>query len=121
QGPMPGGYAPMPGGNVPYGAPPPQQQQGMNGFAIASLIFGVIGGCFLSVIFGVVALNQIKKRGQRGRGLAIAGLVLSAIWVVVVVIGVVVSAGSSGHRDSAGEVDKGGSQSVGKLRDGDCV
>ena len=40
----------------------PEQPQKTNGFAIASLIFGIIGGVLLSVIFGFVALSQIKKR-----------------------------------------------------------
>jgi len=53
-----------------------------NGFAIASLICAVAWfmwfGSALGVVFGHVALRQIKAGGgvQRGRGLAIAGLVL---------------------------------------------
>jgi hypothetical protein len=65
----------------------PPQPQKTNGFAIASLIFGIIGGVLLSVIFGFVALSQIKKRNERGRGMAIAGLSLSGAWVALICIG----------------------------------
>ncbi|MBF6176271.1 DUF4190 domain-containing protein [Nocardia blacklockiae] len=119
QGPPPGGPAPMPGGN--QFAPPPQQQ-GTNGFAIAALILGILGGvCGLAIVFGVIALVQIKKTGQRGRGLAIAGLALTTVWIAVGVIGAVAGVTSSSHRDSSGEVTSGGSESVTRLREGDCI
>jgi prolipoprotein diacylglyceryltransferase len=66
----------------------PEQPQKTNGFAIASLIFGIIGGVLLSVIFGFVALSQIKKRNERGRGMAIAGLSISGAWVALICVGV---------------------------------
>jgi hypothetical protein len=68
---------------------------GTNGFAIASLILGLLGVVLLSVIFGIIALVQTKRRGQSGRGMAIAGLVLSGLWTVLfvglIVLAVVVS------------------------------
>lgn len=74
----------------PYGAVAPAGSGKTNGFAIASLIFGIFGGILLSVIFGIVALSQIKKRGDKGKGMAITGLVLSGVWTVLAcVIGVV--------------------------------
>ena len=85
--------------NVPYGMRgqsfdpfgTPGRRRGVSGFAVASLIFGLIGGVLLSVPFGFVALGKIRRTGQRGKGMAIAGLVLSGLWVVclaVVVVGV---------------------------------
>ena len=64
-----------------YGAPPPRP--GTNGFAITSLILGVIGGSILSIIFGIIGLVQIRNRGQRGRGLAITGITLGCVWLVI--------------------------------------
>jgi hypothetical protein len=67
---------------------------GTNGLAIAALVLGICGFLFvtavLAIIFGGVSLHQIKSTGntQRGRGLAIAGLVLGAIWVLLFVFGV---------------------------------
>jgi hypothetical protein len=63
---------------VPYGYPPPET----NGLAIASLTAGILWlgwlGSIAAVIFGHVALAQIKRSGGRegGQGLAVAGLVL---------------------------------------------
>jgi hypothetical protein len=90
----PGGpYAPPPGQYAP--AYPPPQRTGTNGFAIASLIFGLIGGVLFGVIFGIIALVQTKSRNQGGRGMAIAGLVLSGVWTLfiaaIIVIAVVTS------------------------------
>ncbi len=69
-----------------YGAPPPQQT---NWWAVVSLIFGVLGGVLVSVICGIVGLNRARQ-GHGGRGLAIAGLVLSALWVLGIVAAVVI-------------------------------
>lgn len=72
----------------PPGYQPPPQAQGTNGFAIAALVFGLLGGC-LALIFGPIALSQIKKTGQQGRGMAIAGMVAFGVWLVIgVLIGV---------------------------------
>jgi hypothetical protein len=72
-----------------------------NGLAIAAMILGILWlywiGSILAVIFGHVALSQIGKSGgtQQGRGMAIAGLVLGWVGVGVLVIVLLVAAGSS--------------------------
>jgi uncharacterized membrane protein len=55
-------------------------------------------GSLAGLILGFVALNQIKKRDEGGRGLAIAGVVLGILGLVVLVIGIIGAAtnGSSG-------------------------
>jgi hypothetical protein len=67
-------------------APPPEQRRsdGTNGWAVAAFILGILGGTILSVIFAIVALVQMKGRRQRGRGLAIAALVVSGAWIAVI-------------------------------------
>jgi hypothetical protein len=73
----------------PYGSPPaPPPAQG-NGFAVASLIFGLIGGSLLGLIFGFIGLSKAKKIGGKGRGMSIAGIILSVVWLAAS-IGVVV-------------------------------
>jgi hypothetical protein len=67
-----------------------------NGFAVASLVLGIVGvgACFfvvpslLAVIFGAVALNQMKHQpaAYSGRGMAIAGLVLGLVGVALFVL-----------------------------------
>lgn len=68
-----------------YGYPPYHPPAGTNGLAIASLVLGLIWiywiGSILAVIFGHVALHQIKQNGQEGRGLAIAGVVLGYVGI----------------------------------------
>jgi hypothetical protein len=58
-----------------------------DGFAVASLLLGVFGitiiGAILSINFGIMALRRVRRTGQPGRGMAIAGLILSAIWLLV--------------------------------------
>jgi hypothetical protein len=70
-----GSYTPRAEPGPPSGQP--------NGFAIAAFVLGAIGGTILSAILGIIALRQIRDTRQRGRGLAIAGLVFSAFWAVV--------------------------------------
>ena len=68
-------YYPTPG---PYAAP----VRSTNSFAIVSFVLSFFGIVGLSVIFAIVALCQIQTRYQ-GRGLAIAGLAISAAWAVI--------------------------------------
>jgi hypothetical protein len=59
--------------------------------AVASLVCSLFGwlcvvGPIVGLIFGFIALGQIKQTGQRGRGMAIAGIVIGAIAIVLVII-----------------------------------
>ncbi|WP_019631627.1 DUF4190 domain-containing protein [Actinomadura atramentaria] len=75
-----------------YGGGPPVQPA-TNGMATASMILGLIGILFcgftsvLAIIFGHVAQSQIKRTGEGGSGMAVAGLVLgyivTGIWLIV--------------------------------------
>jgi Domain of unknown function (DUF4190) len=85
-----GGYSGYPGG---YPAPP---AAGTNGMAIASLVCSLVGwlcglGPILGVVFGVIALNQIKQSGQEGRGLALAGVIIGTATIVIGVIAFIVA------------------------------
>ena len=68
-----------------------------SGMAIASLVLGICGISLLAIIFGIVALNQIKKSNGflTGKGMAIAGIILGSIAIVIsiiVIVAVVVAA-----------------------------
>ncbi len=120
----------------PLGAPGDPDRPGhrartgkADGFAIASLVLGVFGitviGAILSINFGIMALRRTRRTGQPGRGLAIAGLVFSAIWLLIVTFFVLgagkgpaqpsasggLSSPSSGHSSSAGSSSGGNSSS----------
>jgi hypothetical protein len=110
-------------GQQPYGQPQvfgPPAAQGTNGFAIASLIFGILGGILFAVIFGIVALTQIPKRNQKGKGLAITGLVLSVVWLLV--CGGALAIGALSDKDSGSTGTDGLTTSqTSDLKVGDCV
>jgi Domain of unknown function (DUF4190)/Septum formation len=90
-------------GATQYGATWPPTQ-GVSGLAIASFVLGLLGAflltAVLSVILGIAAMAEIRRSGQRGRGLAIAGFALSGAWVVAIVGLIVIGAvtgGSNGN------------------------
>ena len=62
--------------------------------AIASLVCSLLGwmfcgvGPFLGVIFGFMALRRIKQSGERGRGLALAGLIIGALMILFELVAV---------------------------------
>ncbi|MFJ9741631.1 DUF4190 domain-containing protein [Streptomyces sp. NPDC101166] len=100
-------HAPYPtASQVPYGAPPYavwgqgyvpfNRPAPVNGVAIAALVLGVL--CFLpavGLILGIVALVQIKKRGERGKGMAIGGAVLSGLGLAMWILLLATSGGSA--------------------------
>ncbi len=74
-----------------------------NGFAIASLACGLAQFLFgplatvPAIVFGHMARGQIKRTGEQGAGLALAGLVLGwaavILGIVLIVIGLAVAVG----------------------------
>lgn len=60
-------------------AVPPYYQaahRGTNSLAVTSLIFGCLMFSLIAIIAGHLALGEIRRTGEYGRGLAIAGLVI---------------------------------------------
>ena len=64
-----------------------------NSAAVASLVFGIISwflcpfvGGLVAVVFGHVARGQIRRSGESGGGLAVAGLILGYVHLAAVVI-----------------------------------
>lgn len=60
-----------------------------NGLAVAALVLGIVGiplmmtvlPGLLALVFGILGVQQTSSRGQAGKGMAIAGIVLGAIAV----------------------------------------
>jgi hypothetical protein len=78
-----------------------------NGFAIASLACGLAQFVFgpiatiPAIVFGHMARSQIKRTGEQGAGLALAGLILGWATVILailllVIVGVAMTAGMHG-------------------------
>jgi hypothetical protein len=72
-------FAPPAQYGMPYGYATPSR----NGLAIASMVCGIVGvvmfflyaiPCIVAVVLGHVALSQIKRTGQAGKGMAVAGI-----------------------------------------------
>jgi hypothetical protein len=88
---------PVPLAPPPYAYQPAVVYPTTNGLAIASLVAGLLWlawfGSVLAVIFGHIAIAQIKKSGGResGTGLAIGGLVLGYLGVATLLIALISS------------------------------
>jgi hypothetical protein len=101
-------------------APPP----GTNGLAIAALVTGILGTlCFSSFVLAIAALVQVSRTGQKGRGLAIASLVLSTLWVAggVTVTAVSVYADQHARHDTAAALAQSEDVSTYDIAVGDCL
>jgi len=101
----PVGPTPPPGPALPtWYAPPPTT--GTDGFAIAALVLGILSfipvAIPAAVIFGVLALRRIRRRGGGGRGLAIAGLAAAAGWGLLIAAIVVLAIVSGPIPDEPG-------------------
>jgi hypothetical protein len=57
---------------------PPRPQPGTNGLAIAGLVLAVLLAP-VGLILSVVGLVQARRRGEKGRGLAITGILVSTL------------------------------------------
>lgn len=83
------------GGQPPpygYGYPPPAPR-GTNAMAVTSMIVGILWlywiGSILALVFGYVGRSQIRRTGEGGGGMAIAGIVLGWIGVGLLIIFVI--------------------------------
>jgi hypothetical protein len=117
----PGAGTPPPYSGAPYGAPgpygypmPPQGwyvERPTNGLAIASLATSLTCVPVLPVVFGIISLRQVRRRGDRGKGLAIAGICVSVVLSLLTALLVTLAA--------VGGLDEGNTR-VADLVAGDC-
>ncbi|KTR95311.1 hypothetical protein NS220_06435 [Microbacterium testaceum] len=83
----------QPGGVPAYAAsasipPPVDYANRTNVVSIFALVLGFlvpIGG----IIAGVVGLSQVKRTGEKGRGLAIAGIIVGSVMTLLTIVGVI--------------------------------
>ncbi|MGR0221088.1 DUF4190 domain-containing protein [Agromyces sp. ZXT2-6] len=83
-----------------YGAPASQKT---NVLAIVSLVSAFFIS-LVAIITGHIALSQIKKTGEQGRGLAIAGLIIGYVGLVVGIIVAIVWFAVIGAAISSGNI-----------------
>ncbi len=82
----------MPPATQPYSADAAEPTKPLNPLAVVSLITSILPFHLIGIITGHIALVQIKRTGARGRGLALAGVILGYVGCVVVLIIVLLSA-----------------------------
>ena len=95
--------------SAPYQYPTVAPAQTYNGLAIASMVVGIVWlywvGSVLAVIFGFIALNQIRQRNESGRGMAIAGIVLGFVGIgVLIAVGVIAAVVANNNNFNNGAV-----------------
>ncbi|MEU9044143.1 MULTISPECIES: DUF4190 domain-containing protein [unclassified Kitasatospora] len=93
-----------------------------NGFAVGSLVTGLVLVAPLALVFGIVALVQINRRKERGFGMAVTGVVLGAIGTVLLslLLGAGDFSGANGGRFAQAPKAPAGSVHWSTLKAGDC-
>lgn len=57
----------------------------MNVVSVVGFVLSILGFNIIAIILGAVGLSQIKKKGERGRGFALAAIWIGAISLVLIV------------------------------------
>ncbi|AQT75588.1 MULTISPECIES: DUF4190 domain-containing protein [Streptomyces] len=121
-----------PGQPAPYGGPPqgwyaPPAPQKNNALAIVAFVMSLVCAIpLVPLILGIVALSQIRKRGEKGKGFAVAAIAIHgatiAFYGILLVLGLsgALDDGPSPKRDTSGQVTGSGSVKVSDIRKGDC-
>ena len=110
----------------PYAPPYPQAYpyvyyRTRDVFATAGFVLSLIGGIVLAPVFCILALTRVRTSGEKGRNLAVAGLVISGVWLLAGLLFAVVAALAPAGRDDSGQIVDGGTLNVHELRTGDCL
>ena len=97
---------------------------GTNGFATAALVCGLLAfiplAAILAVVFGLIALRQLREVSQRGRRRAVAGIVLGSLVILAWAAFTLRAFTMTPDRDEDGSHVTSGVASVETLRPGDC-
>ncbi|MFJ3205133.1 DUF4190 domain-containing protein [Streptomyces sp. NPDC086989] len=105
--------------------------QKTNALAIVAFVMSLVCAIpLVPLVLGIVALSQIRNRGEKGKGLAIAAIAIHgatiAFYAIFVILGLTGSLGHAGDasspkRDTGGQVTGSGPSSpVNDIRTGDC-
>lgn len=88
-----------------YGYMSPAANQQYNGFAIAGFVCSFFTS-IIGLIFSIIGLNQIKRQGGKGKGLATAGIIISVaklgiylLLIVMIIVGLFLGMGDAVTND----------------------
>ena len=62
-----------------------------NVLSIVGFVLSLVGFNVIAVILGFIGLSQVKKNGQRGRGFALAAIIIGLVSLVLFVILIIVA------------------------------
>ncbi|MFJ4781499.1 septum formation family protein [Streptomyces sp. NPDC088762] len=100
-------------------APPPSQKT--NVLAVVAFVASLVCVPLIPLILAFIALSQIRNRGEKGKGFAIAAIVIQGVALVLVVgLGGLGVLDSGPKRDESGQVTGPGTSDVHDIRTGDC-
>lgn len=110
----------------PTGAPPappawaPGEHRPFDVFSALGFAFAFVAGP-IGLVLSITGIVRTGGGRRRGRGLAIAGLVISVLWIAALAAIIAAVIATSAFRDETGAVTKGGNLSVDDVRAGDCL
>ena len=64
-----------------------------NVLSIVGFVLSIIGFNIVAIVLGFIGLSQVKKTGERGRGLAIAAIIIGFASIVLGIILTIVFVG----------------------------
>jgi uncharacterized membrane protein YjfL (UPF0719 family) len=67
-------------------SPTPQPAAPWNVLAIVSLVASIVGFSIVGIVTGHLSLGQIKRTGEQGHGLALAGTIIGYVTAGIVVL-----------------------------------
>lgn len=73
-------------------------QEKTNVLSVVSFVLALVGFNVIAIVLGFVGLSQVKKNGERGRGFALAAVIIGFAYIaigIIVVIAVAVAAANS--------------------------
>lgn len=70
----------------PAAAPPDGEKAPVDGMCIAGFVCSVLSIALLGIIFSAIGLSRTRKNGKRGRKMAVAGIVISILWMIVLAV-----------------------------------
>jgi hypothetical protein len=119
--------APAPG---PLPSPVDVPRDRFDPFAVAAVVAGALGTGAVAIALGIIGLSRTRRDGTRGRGLAVAGIVLGGLSLLAALLLVVLAvvAGISSGTTDGDRHDQASSASTGStggdvfsLAIGDCL
>lgn len=78
---------------VPAAQPAPAAPaEKWNVLSIVAFVLSIVGFNIVAIILGFIGLSQVKKTGERGRGLALAAVIIGFASIVIgIIVAIVVT------------------------------